>query len=163
MRPHDVVVLMKIASKNHHPWMMKDLAQELGISASEVSESLNRSAFAGLISGDKKSIMKMALLEFLEFGFKHVYPQQPGALVRGIPTAYSALPLSNQIQSQEAVVWPYAEGTARGQAIEPLHPNVPKACLQDSALYELLALIDALRIGRVREKKLAMDELKLRL
>lgn len=54
MRPHDIVVLLKIATKGINPWVMKDLSTELGISASEVSESLNLSAIAGLISKDKK-------------------------------------------------------------------------------------------------------------
>lgn len=107
--------------------------------------------------------MTTALLEFLEHGLKYVYPQQPGPLVRGMATAHSAEPLVNDIQANEQVVWPYAEGNIRGQAIEPLHPNVPAACMEDKNLYELLALIDALRIGRKREKQIAMEELKKRL
>jgi len=163
MRPHDVVILLKIAAKGKENWMMKDLAIELGISPGEVSESLNRSVYAGLISGDKKRLMKMALLEFLEHGLKYAYPQHPGALVRGVPTAYSAAPLSEQIQSNEPIVWPYAEGVVRGQAIEPLHPNVPKICLEDKSMHALLALTDALRIGKAREKQIAMVELKNRI
>jgi predicted transcriptional regulator len=163
MRPHDVVILLKIATKGTDSWTMKDLAYEAKISASEVSESFNRSIYAGLLSSDKKQLMRSALLEFLEHGLKYVYPQQPGALVKGIATAYSADPLVKDIQSSEQVVWPFAEGDIRGQAIEPLHPNVPAACLEDKKLYELLALADALRIGRKREKQMAMEELKKRL
>jgi hypothetical protein len=148
---------------DNNSWMMKELSHELQISASEISESLNRSMLAGLISGDKKKLMKMALLEFLQYGLKYVYPQHPWSLVRGIPTAYSAPPLSDLIASQEAVVWPNPEGKVRGQAIEPLHPSAPRACLNDAKLYELLALTDALRIGRSREIKLALEELKKRL
>ena len=80
-----VVVLLKIASLNDKPWMMKDLAHSLGISNSEISESINRSIYAGLIANDKKSIMKQALLEFLEYGLKYIYPQQPGVVVRVCP------------------------------------------------------------------------------
>ena len=163
MRPHDIVVLLKIAAKGKHPWLMKDLSHELSISASEITESLNRSRLGGLLSGEKKQLMKLALLEFLQYGLKYVYPQQPGALVRGLPTAYSAPPLSNEIISNEPIVWPYADGTVRGQAIEPLHPSVPKACSRDPKLYELLALADAMRIGKAREKKLAMEVLKERI
>lgn len=163
MRPHDIVVLLKIAAKGEQEWLMKDLASELGISHSEISESLNRSAFAGLLFGDKKRIMKLALLEFLEHGLKYVYPQHPGSLVRGIPTAFSAKPLSEHIQSSEPIVWPYGEGNVRGQALLPLHINVPKAALQDTKLYELLALTDALRVGRAREKLMAIKELNDRL
>jgi predicted transcriptional regulator len=163
MRPHDIVVLLKIASKKDDAWLMKDLAIELGISASEISESLNRSSVAGLIAQNKKRLMKLALLDFLVHGLRYVYPQKPGAIVRGIVTAHSALPLSKEIASNEIHVWPYAEGDVRGELIEPLHPKVPEACLKDPLFYELMALCDALRVGRVREKNLAIEELKKRL
>lgn len=163
MRPLDIVVLLKIAAKREESWLMKDLAQELGISPSEISESLNRSMLAGLLAADKKKLMKSSLLEFLQYGLKYVYPQHPGGLVRGIPTAYSALPLSNIIQGEEVFVWPYSEGTVRGQKIEPLYPSAVKACLKDHLLYELLALTDALRVGKKREQIIAIEELKSRI
>ena len=163
MRPHDIVVLLKIAAKGDNPWLMKDLASELSISASEISESVHRSVLAQLIAQDKKRLMISALLDFLIFGLSYVYPQQPGALVRGMPTAHSAKPLSDEIVSEEPYVWPYAYGKVRGQALEPLHPNVPEACLKDDKFYELMALCDTLRVGRLREKNLAIQELKKRL
>ncbi len=163
MRPQDIVILLKIAAKGTQPWLMKDLSAELGISASEVSESLNRSAIAGLISKDKRRLMKLAILDFLENGLRYVYPQQPGSKVRGVPTAHSAPPLNKEIVSSEPFVWPYGEGSVRGESIEPLHPEVPEACLKDSVFYEFMALCEALRVGRVREKDLAVDELKKRL
>jgi predicted transcriptional regulator len=160
MRPHDVVILLKIAAKSGGSWYMKDLSHELGISASEVSESLNRSALARLISQDKKQLMNQALLEFLEHGLKYVYPVQPGAVVRGMPTAHSAAPLSNEILSDEIYVWPWAKGNERGQEIQPLHSSVPEACKKDEKLYQMLALVDALRVGRKREQQLAGEILR---
>lgn len=160
MRPHDIVVLLKIAAKGNATWMMKNLSYELGISASEISESLNRSAIAGLISKDKKHLMKLSILDFLENGLRYVYPQRPGAKLRGIPTAHSGPPLNKEIVSSEPYVWPYGEGTVRGESIEPLHPKVPEACLKDPIFYEFMALCDALRVGRAREKNLALEELK---
>lgn len=163
MRPHDIVILLKIAARGNHDWFMKDLSFELGISASEVSESLNRSVIAGLLFPDKKRLMKLALLDFLEFGLRYVYPQRPGALVRGIPTAHSAPPLNNVIVSEEPFVWPYGEGKVRGQAIEPLHPKVPEACLRDAGFYQLMALCDSLRVGKARERNMAIEVLKRRI
>ncbi|MDH4472426.1 MAG: hypothetical protein QE487_07440 [Fluviicola sp.] len=163
MRPHDIAVLLKIAAKGDNPWMMKDLSVELGISASEVSESLNRSAIAGLIALDKKRLMKLAILDFLEHGLRYVYPQRPGSLVRGVPTSHAALPLNKEIFSDESYVWPYWEGTVRGESVEPLYPNLPEACLKDPVFYEYMALCDALRVGRVRERNLAIIELRKRL
>lgn len=163
MRPQDVVILLKIASKKQLQWQMKDLAIELMISSSEVSESINRSVQAGLISADKKTLMKGALLEFLNHGLKYVYPQHPGAMVRGIATAHSAQPLKKLIQSKENYVWSWPEGNVRGQSIQPLHPSVPAACIKDKELYELLALTDALRIGKKREQEIAFKELEKKL
>ena len=163
MRPHDIVILLKIAAKGKLKWLMKDLSYELGISASEVSESINRSVIAGLISFNKKDLMKLNLLDFLNHGLRYVYPEQPGALVRGIATAHAAPPLNNIIVSQEPYVWPYGEGKVRGQAITPLHPKVPEAALKDQSFYELIALVDTLRVGRAREKELAFKELKQRI
>jgi hypothetical protein len=45
----------------------------------------------------------------------------------------------------------------------PLHKMVPVAILQDPVLYEILALIDAIRDGRSRERQLAERELVRRL
>ena len=163
MRPHDIVVLLKIAAKNDSDWFMKDLANELGISASEVSESLNRSAIAGLISQDKKRLMKLSILDFLLHGLRYVYPQKPGSRVRGVPTAHAAPPLASEIASSEPYVWPYGEGKVRGESIEPLHPKVPEASLKDPLFYEYMALCDALRVGKAREKNMATEELKKRL
>jgi predicted transcriptional regulator len=163
MRPQDVVILLKIASKKQFPWQMKDLAAELMISSSEVSESINRSVQAGLISADKKTLMKAALLEFLNHGLKYVYPQHPGAMVRGIATAHSAQPLKKIIQSKENYVWSWPEGNVRGQSIQPLHPSVPAACIKDQELYELLSLTDALRLGKKREQEVAFKELQKKL
>jgi hypothetical protein len=46
--------------------------------------------------------------------------------------------------------------TVRGHSIIPLYPSVPEAALKDEKLHELLALTDALRVGRAREKEIAV-------
>lgn len=163
MRPHDVVILLKIAAIDSTDWRMVSLAYELGVSQSEVSESLNRSMLAGLLAADKRTLMRSALLEFLQYGLPYVYPQHPGAMVRGMPTAHSAPPLNQLVNANETYVWPHANGTVRGQRIEPLHRSVPEACEKDVKLYELLALCDALRLGKVREKQMAMEQLTTRI
>ena len=163
MRPHDIVVLLKIAAKKNESWFMKDLSHELNISASEVSESINRSVIAGLIAPNKKKLNKLALLDFLEHGLRYVFPQQPGAIVRGVATAHSAPPLSFIIKSLDYYVWPSGKGTLRGQSIQPLYPSVVEAVKEDENLYEYLALADAIRVGKAREKEIAIQELKKRL
>lgn len=83
---------------------------------------------------------------------------------RGIPTAHAAPPLNAVILSADAPpVWPHARGTVRGEAFEPLYPSAPDAALANPALYELLTLLDAVRGGAARERKLAATALEKRL
>lgn len=160
MRPQDVVILLKVISFNEEQWLMKDVAQALSISASEVTESLKRSAYSGLLSSDKEKVNRLAFVEFLQYGLPYTFPARPGTMVRGIPTAHSAAPLNKLVSSSTNYVWPYAKGELRGLSIEPLHANVPEAALKDPDLHSLLALVDAVRVGRQREKQIAIQELR---
>lgn len=166
MRPQDVLVLARLLVNGNRSRKVLDFAYELGLSQSEISMSLERCRRAGLIDLQKKNVQPLALREFLLFGLKYVFPAELGAVVRGTPTAHSALPLSKKIvsneKSVEAYVWPDAEGTARGISVEPLYPSVPNAARKDPKLYEVLALLDAIRLGRAREQKLAVAELDKR-
>ena len=164
MRPQDVVILLKISTYKSKDWQMQDIAESLMISASEVSESLNRSKQARLVSDNKRTIYVASFMEFLTFGLKYVFPVSPGSVIRGIPTAHSAPPLDKIIvASTDIYVWSSSKGTIRGQAIEPLYKTVPHIVLADVELYELLALVDAIRVGRTREVKIAIDELEKRI
>ena len=158
MRPHDIVVLLKIISLDSE-WLYKDLSYQLEIAQSEISESLNRSAIAGLISPDKRKVFKNTLLKFLEYGLPYVYPAKYGPFERGIPTAHSADVLKDLFISAEACVWPYAKGTMKGHAIQPLYPKQIVAALKDRRLYDMLALVDAIRVGKARERAIAIEHL----
>jgi hypothetical protein len=160
MRPQDVVILLKIAALKNNPWRVIELAAELSISQSEISESLFRSTMANLLADNKKMLMKNNLIDFLTYGLPYVFPVQPGGIVRGLVTGHSAAPLNSHFRSNENFVWPWDKGVNRGQSIQPLHPSVPRACLLDPKLHELLALTDALRTGKVREQDIAIKELK---
>lgn len=159
MRPLDVVVLLKIVALDDALWLQKDLAQTLVVSNSEVSESLNRSQVAGLLDDTKQHPMRQNLLDFLRYGLRYVFPVQPGGVVRGVPTAHSAPMLAGRFVSQIAYVWADPLGTVIGHEIEPLYTTVPQACQTDMRLYELLALVDMLRVGRAREVQLATQQL----
>ncbi len=163
MRPQDVVVLCKIALSGTSEWKISDLAYSLKISASEISEVLNRCRIAGLIDEKKKKVHINSFKEFLSYGLKYGFPVEPGSTVRGVPTAHSALPVSAFISGGDVYVWPYADGNSRGQAIQPLYKTVPEIIQQDNLLYELLAIIDTIRVGRAREVKIAIEELEKRL
>ena len=164
MRPQDIVVLLKIVALKHNDWYNADLSQSLKISQSEISEVLNRCQIAGLIDSKKRKVNINSLIEFLVYGLKYVFPAEPGAMVKGVPTAHSASPINQHISSgDDLYLWPYAKGTHRGQAIEPLYKTLPEIVQEESLFYELLTLVDTIRVGRVREKKIAVDELEKRL
>ncbi len=164
IKPQDIVILLKIISLQGHSWKSLDLAHDLYVSPSEVSESLRRCVYAGLLDSSKKMVYRRALLDLLLFGIKYVFPQKPGPMTRGIPTAHSAPPLSTLIHSvKDTYVWEEKDGDVRGEAIIPLYPTVPKAVKKDASLYEFLALVDAIRVGKSREHRIASDQLKKRI
>lgn len=162
MSPLDVAVLVKLAIADG-PVTQLSLAGALSLSQSEISKSISRSRYAGLILGKDNQVMRQGLMDFIQHGIRYVFPQQPGPIIRGIPTAHSAPPLDDLIQSDEPYVWPAAYGHVRGHGIAPLYPKVVEAVSKDPQLYEILALIDALRVGRARERNIAIEELKERL
>jgi len=160
MRPHDVAILLKIISMNTENWQLVGLANLLSISISEISESLNRSRLAGLIDYNKKKVNRQNLLEFIEHGVRYVFPQHPGSLVRGIPTAHSHPDIKKIFVSEMNYVWPDSNGESIGQMIEPFYKKQVDAVKVDKAYYRLLALVDIIRVGKVREIKYAVKELK---
>ena len=168
LKPQDVVVLLKLVAIGAEPWTFQRLAVELSISQSEVHAGIRRAVAARLMSDTSTATgkpVRAALLEFLLHGVKYAYPPEHGALTRGVPTGYAAPPLNKMISASNdpPPVWPYAEGNMRGVAFSPLYPSVPVAAMQDARLYELLALVDAIRGGRARERNLATQELESRL
>lgn len=160
MRPQDIAILLKIVALNKNNWQLAELSSSLRISISEISESLNRSMIARLIDFSKKNINLQSFVEFLEFGVKYVFPQQPGSMARGIPTAHSHPFMKEKFLSELNYVWPDINGTEMGLIIEPFYPKQVEAVKEDQEFYKLLALVDVIRVGKVREVKYAIGELK---
>ncbi len=165
LKPQDIVVLLKVHNLHNSEWTYSNLANSLHISPSEVHAALKRCQVSGLYDSFSKKIRKNSLFEFLIHGLKYVFPVQPGALCRGIPTAHSAEPLKDLIVSDpnNVYVWASPEGTVKGQSITPLYKSVPEAVKNDAELYQMLSLVDAIRAGRIREQKIASQELEKRL
>jgi len=135
------------------------MAKTLGMSSAGVFAGLKRATVAKLYDANRNRPKAAALEEFLIHGVKYAFPAEPGTVTRGVPTGFSAPVLAGhfEIGPNGHTVWPSAVGDQRGVAIEPLYKSMPEACLKDAKLYEALALVDALRIGRAREKSLAQD------
>jgi hypothetical protein len=185
MKSQDVVVLLKLVSLEQkkekggaHPgggahhndlYSVRGLEAALGISKTEVNASIKRSLSSGLAVKDWESRQatpnRRNLYNFIVHGLKFVFPASPGAMTRGIPTAFAAAPLTNLLISAGlyTYVWPYAKGKDMGQSVEPLFRSVPQAAQKDDRLYEYLALVDAVRLGNQRETGLAAERLSERL
>jgi hypothetical protein len=167
LRPVDIVVLLKLTLEVGRRPPYIQIGKALHLYPSEVYTSIKRARASHLVHGLVKEdrLNRTALIEFLLHGIRYAFPAQLGAMTRGVPTSYAAAPLNKFINPDgyPPPVWPHAEGSVRGFAFAPLHKNVPKAALEDGMLYELLALVDAVRDGRTRERELAGRELTERL
>ncbi len=160
LKPQDLLVLLKVAAHPPQRWTYAALGEALAMSPSETHASVKRAVASGLAVAHGRgewSPVKPNLLEFALYGVGYIWPATPGAVKRGVPTAFGAEPLASQltVAAGEAPVWAHPKGSAKGPALTPLYRSAPQAALADPALHRLLALLDALRIGRARERALA--------
>ncbi len=160
----DILILLKLALKDS-PRPCAEMVKDLAMSASEVHAAVKRCIQAGLIDSEARQTRRKAMEEYLIHRVRYAFPAARGPVLRGIPTSYAAAPLSKDFPASGDLipVGADAEETGRGYAIEPLHSSVPKAARRDPKLYELLALVDALREGRAHDRKMAEQELRNRL
>ena len=88
-----------------------------------------------------------------------------GGLTRVVANSFATEELRSVIHDSgaEVPVWPYVLGKVLGYSFEPLYKHAPEAVLADPAFYELLSLIAALRYGRVRERRIALEMMSKRL
>lgn len=165
LKPQDIVILLKLVAIDGSDWSYSSLANDLAMSPAEVHAGIKRCTAARLFDQQRNAPIRSALLEFLVHGVKYAFLPDRGALTRGTTTSYAAPPLNSLIvqPSEPPPVWPSPEGTTRGYEFSPLYKSVPKAAAKDFVLYELLALVDAIRDGRARERDLAVKELTKRL
>ena len=106
-----------------------------------------------------------ALDELLVHGVRYVFTPAHSGLTRGMPTSFAAPPLSGMLDHDAGPppVWPDTEGDVRGYGFSPLYRSVPFAARRDPRLYELLALVDAIRGGAAAARAAAIRELRTRL
>jgi hypothetical protein len=165
LKPQDIFIMLKLVVRDSAEWSYPALSHELAMSASEVHAGVKRAVAASLMDMYRKFPVKSNLLEFLIHGVKYAYPPDRGGITRGMPTGYAAHPLRELIMQPDEPppVWPDPEGEVRGYEFSPLYSSAPPACKADSKLYELLALVDAVRDGRARERQIAIKEIQSRI
>jgi hypothetical protein len=160
LRPIDFVVALTLAVRKTAPQATyAQLGEMLGVSSSTTFASVGRLERSGMLRPGTREPNLRELHGFIEFGVKHVFPAAMGPEVRGVPTAYSAPVLKKRIDSTKAIVWPAAQGSVRGTALKPLYPQAPDLAIREPQIYDALTLVDALRVGRARERKAALEVL----
>lgn len=166
LKPQDVLVLLKLVALGPRGWSYAALAVDLGMSPSQLHAAVQRVLAAQLAVKKDDAIVPHIrnLEEFVVHGLRYVFVPERGEPTRGMPTAYAAAPLNTYFVASDDLppVWPDPEGTVHGVAFLPLYKLAPQAARKDSLLYELLALVDAIRGGRARERDMAIKELKKR-
>ena len=160
LKPQDLLVLLKVAAHPPQRWTYAALGEALAISASEAHASVKRAVASGLAVAPGRgewSPVRPNLLEFMLHGVRYIWPTTLGPVKRGVPTAFGAEPLASQLNAApgDAPVWAHPTGSAKGPTLSPIYRTAPQAALADPALHRLLALLDALRVGRARERTLA--------
>ena len=163
LQPLDLLLALKIAV-NDKSFTQTELGYDLNVSVSQINRALNGCSKSGLIDRKSLRVSRLALFEVVSHAVKYVYPVSLGPIERGVPTAHATSPLKELLSNnKDVVVWPDPEGAVRGESVKPLYKTAPFAAQKDDKLYEVLALIDALRIGRARERNIALGLLKTRL
>lgn len=162
LRGQDILVLVRLLGEE--PLLtISRIAQPLGLDGATVHRSLRRLEEAQLVLPDRRAAVPQTD-EFLTHGLRYVFPGRFQGESRGVETAWAAAPLRDLLTASNAVVpvWPYARGKVRGVALEPLHASVPEAALRSPELYERFALVDALRVGDARVRRVAREQLMTR-
>lgn len=164
LKGEDLIVLLKLAGQRGG-WTVRSLQVDTGIPRSVVHRSLARLEEAGLLDAASRRINVSQAEELLVHGVKYIFPPERGGETRGIPTAWAASPLKEQMAPADALppVWPDPTADSRGIALQPLHPTAVEIARHDPALAELIAIVDALRLGDARLREVAAKMLRRRL
>ena len=158
VKPPDIYVLSGLVA-NEDGWTYRSLADRLRVPHAKVQRALSRAQAADLYSAERRAVHLPHYEEFATHALRFVAPVELGGVVPGVPAAWAAEPMASAIRtsSDEPPVWPYARGRVRGQALEPLHPAAAEAVESWRELGEILAILDSLRAGDPRIRRVAED------
>lgn len=161
LKPQDIAVALRLAESPEASYAA--LGADLSMSPSTAHGSVERLQLAGLLRPDSRQVNRHFLMEFLEHGVRYMFPAKLDVRARGVPTAWSGPALASEFISGDMIVWPDVKGNAVGQSMTPLYENAAELANRCPSVYELLTLVDAIRIGRVRDRAIAVEKIKDRL
>jgi hypothetical protein len=165
LREVDIVVLLGLLRHATGAWTVRLLANELGLPSASVQRSLDRLAATPAFDSRRRRVSLGACDELFDHALPYLAPAAAGGETRGLGTSWAARPLSEHLAlgSELPPVWPDPHGELRGLEVRPLHPAVVRLARADPQMYELLALVDALRMGDTRTRGLAVELLRARI
>jgi hypothetical protein len=160
LQGQDIVVLLDLARQRPNS-TVRGMAGGLELPHAGVHRSLQRLKSAGLYESSRKRVNVARAEEFLVHAVKYMFPASFKGEGRGIPTAWAADPLRQELAPPTGLppVWPDPRGKERGLVLEPLHASVPKIASRDPELGGSIALVDAIRAGDARIAGLAAKKL----
>lgn len=160
-----------IDSEFYDKFSVRGLGSSLGISKTEISASLRRcldNNLLLLINNSSQSslslidlnwqVNKKAVFELIKYAIPYFYPPKQLGWDIGIPTGFAAPILADEVTSagNSKFIWPSEHGNTYGQSLEPIYKTVAIASYNDKFIYNCFSLIDAYRLGKAREKDIAI-------
>jgi len=171
LKAQDVLVACKLYSLAEHArpasdWTYAILSDELGISTGEIHNAFERCRRAQLVVTvrDEEVVSKKHFCDLLVHAVPRIFYAMRGGLETGMPTSIHAPSLRGRFDNllpefAKGIlpsIWATPGGSVRGESISPLYPSAPEAASKDPLLYELLALVDVVRIGDTRSRNAAV-------
>jgi hypothetical protein len=146
-------------------WTVRSLASELHLPPAAVQRSLARLGETPVYDPTRRRVSRSAAMDLLEHALPFLAPARLGGPTRGVRTAWGAPGLSGRLAptDDQAPVWPAPEGDARGPAVEPLHSAAVALATVDPWMYDMLAILDGIRLGDARVRGIARELLHERL
>ena len=160
LKPQDVLVACKLFTLGEAEWPVRRLAGSLSISVGETHAAIERGKAAGVlgIPRGRLNVGRRKLIDLVTVAVPQVYYAVRGSVELGVPAAMHAEPLEGVFSRDGRpipLVWASDLGTVRGESLLPLYPTVPRAVQHDPALHRLLALVDVVRIGDAKDRRLS--------
>ena len=165
LKPQDILVACKLFTLGEAEWPMRRLAGSLAISVGETHAAIERGKVSGILGTPRGrlNVGRRKLFDLISVAVPQVYYAVRGSVEMGIPTAMHAEPLKGVFSRDGRLVplvWASNLGTVKGESLLPLYPTVPRVVEHDLDLHRLLALIDVVRVGDAKDRRLATDLLE---
>ena len=167
IKPQDVLVACKLYSLKvaDESWTYVGLGESVGISSGEAHNAVDRCRRAAVV-GASGVVVRKNLRDLLAVATPRIFYATRGGLSRGMPTGIWAPPLVGKFEKGSQTLpttWPCEDGTCeRGESVDPIYPSAPIAA-RDPLVYELLALVDVIRVGGATDRNRAIEMIDRRM